>query len=251
MIQESLRHTLDNHLPLLSIHNLFAYYGRPDKLALENVSLNVFSKEIVALIGPNGAGKSTVLKAIFKDANIHKGEILFTGRDITGEAAISLVRMGIGYVSEGRRLFKAMSVDENLDMGGFSIQDKATVNANKLKVYDLFPALHPRKKQTARTLSGGEQQMLAFGRAMMIDPKLILLDEPSLGLAPKVIDQVFVSISRIMEMGVAILLVEQNVKKALEVAHRVYILNLGTIAFSGTPKEIMKSDNLKRLYLGE
>jgi branched-chain amino acid transport system ATP-binding protein len=251
MIQESLRHTLDNHLPLLSINHLFAYYSRPDKLALENVSVNVFNKEIVALIGPNGAGKSTVLKAIFQDANISKGEIIFSGRDIVKEEAKALVRMGIGYVCEGRRLFKTMTVDENLDMGGFSIKDKATVHASKTKVYDLFPALHSLKKQTARTLSGGEQQMLAFGRAIMTDPKLILLDEPSLGLAPKVIDQMFVSISRIMEMGVAILLVEQNVKKALEVAHRVYILNLGAVAFSGTPQEIRESDNLKRLYLGE
>ena len=240
---------MDNHL--LSIKNLSAHYGRPDKLALENVGLNVSSKEIVALIGPNGAGKSTVLKAIFKDANVSQGEIIFSGRNISGTATKELVRMGIGYVSEGRRLFKSMTVDENLDMGGFSIQDKATVNANKAKVYDLFPTLQLRRRQTARTLSGGEQQMLAFGRAMMTDPKLILLDEPSLGLAPKVIDQVFVSISMIMEMGVSILLVEQNVKKALEIAHKVYILNLGTIAFSGTPEEIMKSENLKKLYLGE
>jgi branched-chain amino acid transport system ATP-binding protein len=242
---------LDNQNQLLTIRNLCAHYGRPDKLALKNVSLNVSSREIVSLIGPNGAGKSTVLKAIFKDVDISKGEIIFSGSDIIGQSATTLVSIGIGYVSEGRRLFKTMTVDENLDMGGFIIKEKEKFNSNKEKIYSMFPLLYKRKRQSVKTLSGGEQQMLAFGRALMTNPKLILMDEPSLGLAPKIIDQIFVSISRIVEMGVAILLVEQNVKKALEVSNRVYILNLGSVAFSGTPKEILASDNLKRLYLGE
>lgn len=242
---------MDNHNPLLNISDLSVHYGRPDKLALDNVSLSVFDGEIVALIGPNGAGKSTVLKAIFKDACVSQGKIIYKGQDVGSLSVSSLVSTGIGYVAEGRRLFRKMTVDENLDMGGFIIKDRKQFNINKEKVYKLFPSLYERKKQPVKTLSGGEQQMLAFGRAMMTEPKLLLLDEPSLGLAPKIIDQIFDSISKIKEMGVSFLLVEQNVKKALEVSDRVYSLNLGTVAFCGTPKQILETENLKELYMGD
>ena len=242
---------MDNHNPLLNIINLAAHYGRPDKLALDNVSLSVFDGEVVALIGPNGAGKSTVLKALFKEAYVGQGKIIFKGQDIRDLSVSSLVSTGIGYVSEGRRLFRKMTVDENLDMGGFIIKDRKQFNINKEKVYNLFPSLYERKKQPVKTLSGGEQQMLAFGRAMMTNPEMLLMDEPSLGLAPKIIDKVFSSILKIRETGVAILLVEQNVRKVFEVANRVYILSLGSVAFTGKPEEILESDNLKNLYLGE
>jgi branched-chain amino acid transport system ATP-binding protein len=235
---------------ILIIRHLSAYYLRPEKLALESVSLSAGQHEIVALLGPNGAGKSTVLRAIFKEAQIEKGEILFEGANISNQPSNKLVHLGIAFVPEGRRLFGSMTVVENLDMGGFTLTDRNKLTANKEKVFQLFPFLATHRNQVAKKLSGGEQQMLAFGRALMASPKLILMDEPSLGLAPQMVNKIFDVVNVMNSLGVAILLVEQNVRKALEMAHRAYVLNLGRVAFEGTPKEIFESDTLKRTYLG-
>ena len=234
---------------LIAIQNLDAFYAAPDRLAIEGVSISVNQNEIVALIGPNGAGKSTVLKAIFKEVQIKDGTILFEGADITQLSTNRLARLGIGFIPEGRKLFGFLTVEENLDMGGYILTDPKKVIANKEKVFELFPVLSKTRNKVAKKLSGGEQQMLAFGRAMMFNPKLLLMDEPSLGLAPKIVAMIFDMIKAINNLGVSILLVEQNVKKALEVAHRAYVLNLGRVAFEGTPKEILGSKDLKRTYL--
>ncbi len=235
---------------LLETVNVSAYYSDPDLLALSGVNLFVGSDEIVALLGPNGAGKSSVLKAIYKEIQIKSGDIFFDGHNISKEPANNLVRMGIGYIPEKGKLFGSLTIEENLDMGGYVLKNKREISLRKKKIFDLFPFLANNKGQTARKLSGGEQQMVAFGRALMIEPKLLLLDEPSLGLAPKMVDTVFDMLKKINRLGVAILLVEQNVKMSLQVAHRAYVLNLGEVAFVGTPDEIRESDDLKRIYLG-
>lgn len=235
---------------LIGILNLDAFYAAPDRLALEGVSISVNQNEIVALIGPNGAGKSTVLRAIFKEVQIKDGTILFEGADITQLSTNRLAKLGIGLIPEGRKLFGSLTVEENLDMGGYILTDPKKVIANKKKVFELFPVLSKTRNKVAKKLSGGEQQMLAFGRALMFNPKLLLMDEPSLGLAPKIVVMIFDMIKTINNLGVSILLVEQNVKKALEVAHRAYVLNLGRVAFEGTPKEILGSKDLQKMYLG-
>jgi branched-chain amino acid transport system ATP-binding protein len=235
---------------LLSINNLLAYYESPDRLALEEVSLAVGAREIVALLGPNGAGKSTVLKAIYREVHLREGKIFYQGTDITGVPAARLAALGIGFIPEGRRLFGAMTVEENLDLGGFVLRDPQRVKANKDKVFHLFPDLADKQRQQANSLSGGQQQMLALARALMLEPQLLLMDEPSLGLAPAVVDRIFGLITTVADQGIAILLVEQNVRKALEVAHRAYILHLGRVAFSGTPQEFITNETLKNLYMG-
>lgn len=236
---------------ILSIRNLQAFYTGPDNPALGGVSISVNRKEIVALIGPNGAGKSTVLKAIFKEAKVNKGEILFEEADITRLPAGSLAELGIGFIPEGRRLFGSLTVEENLDMGGFIFKDKEKLRSNKERVFELFPFLFENRHKLAKELSGGEQQMVAFGRALMLKPKLLLMDEPSLGLAPQMTDRVFDMIKTIVgTFGVSVLLVEQNVKKAMEIAHRVYVLNLGRVAFEGTPKALLETGDLRGTYLG-
>jgi len=240
---------LDRNM-LIGIRNLDAFYAAPDRLALEGVSISVNQNEIVALIGPNGAGKSTVLKAIFKEVQIKEGTILFEGADITQLSTNRLARLGIGFIPEGRKLFGSLTIEENLDMGGYILTDPKKVIANKKKVFELFPVLSKTRNKLAKKLSGGEQQMLAFGRALMFNPKLLLMDEPSLGLAPKIVAMIFDMIKTINNLGVSILLVEQNVKKAMEVAHRVYVLNLGRVVFEGSPKEILGSKDLKKMYLG-
>lgn len=235
---------------ILKIDSISAYYSDPTLLSLKNVDLFVDSGEIVALLGPNGAGKSSILKTIFKEIQVKSGKILFDGKDITRTFPEQLVRIGIGYIPEKGKLFGSMTVEENLDMGGYVLENRQQVSLRKQKVFDLFPFLADNKRQTARKLSGGEQQMVAIGRAMMIEPKLLLLDEPSLGLAPKMVETVFNMLKTINQLGVAILLVEQNVKKALQVVDRAYVLNLGKVAFVGTPEEIRESDNLRKIYLG-
>lgn len=236
---------------LLSIRDLHAFYTGPDNLALGGVNISVNPDKIVALIGPNGAGKSTVLKAIFKEAKVNKGEILFEDADITRLRADSLAKLGIGFIPEGRRLFGSLTVEENLDMGGYIFKDKEKLTANKERVFELFPFLFGHRYKLAKELSGGEQQMVAFGRALMLNPKLLLMDEPSLGLAPQMTDRVFDMIKTIVgTFGVSVLLVEQNVKKAMEIAHKVYVLNLGRVAFEGTPKALLETGDLKRTYLG-
>jgi len=245
-----LRRTWDSKAMLLEIRNLSAFYTGPGKLVLEDVNLSTAQHEVVALLGPNGAGKSTVLKAIFKEAQIKDGEIFFQGTNICNHPSNKIAHLGIAFIPEGRRLFRSMSVEENLEMGGFILKDRNELKGNKEKVFQLFPFLGTRRGQAAKNLSGGEQQMLAFGRALMVNPKLVLMDEPSLGLAPQAVDKIFNSIKIINSLGVAILLVEQNVKKALEVAHNAYVLHLGKVVFRGRPSEILSSEKLKNLYLG-
>lgn len=222
----------------------------PDRLALNGVDLTVDQGEIVAILGPNGAGKSTVLKAIFKEARIKEGDILFQGKSITSYPPHRLAPLGIAFVPEGRKLFGSMTVEENLDMGGFTLRATKDLKDNKHRVFHIFPSLTAYRNKVVKKLSGGEQQMVAFGRAMMLNPRLLLMDEPSLGLSPQMVEKVFEMIKTMNGLGLSILLVEQNVKKALEVAHRAYVLNLGQVAFVGSPNDIQKSDDLKRLYLG-
>ena len=235
---------------LLELVNLSAYYAAPDRLALNDVNLSVARKEIVALLGPNGAGKSSVLKAIFKEIEVKSGRIVFSGEDITQRPVNHLARLGIGYIPERDKLFGSLTVEENLDMGGYILNDKKEIAQRKQKIFDLFPLLAQHCGKIARNLSGGEQQVAAIGRALMLEPELLLLDEPSLGLAPKMVETVFEMLKTINRLGVAILLVEQNVKMALQVAYRAYVLNLGEVAFSGTPEEIQESGDLQALYLG-
>ncbi len=235
---------------LLELNNLSAYYTAPDRLALRELNLSIKENEIVALLGPNGAGKSSVLKAIFKEIKIMSGRIAFSGKDITRLPANQLAKLGIGYIPEREKLFGSLTVEENLDMGGYILDDKREVALRRQKIFDIFPVLAQHRRKVARKLSGGEQQLVAFGRVLMLEPELLLLDEPSLGLAPKMVDTVFDTLQAINRMGVAILLVEQNVKMAMQVAHRAYVINLGEIAFSGTPEEIEVSGDLKTLYLG-
>lgn len=235
---------------LLELDNLSAFYVAPDLLALNDVNLSVKRNEIVALLGPNGAGKSSVLKAIFKEIKVKSGRIVFSGENITRLPVNHLAKLGIGYIPEREKLFASLTVEENLDMGGYILEDKREIAQRKQKIFDLFPVLAQNRGKVAHNLSGGEQQLTAFGRALMLEPELLLLDEPSLGLAPKMVDAVFEMLKAINRMGVSILLVEQNVKMALQVSHRAYVLNLGEVAFSGTPKEIQESGDLKTLYLG-
>jgi len=235
---------------LLDVDTLSAYYAAPDRLALCDVGLTVEQNEIVALLGPNGAGKSSVLKAIFNEITIKSGRILFSGEDITRLPANQLAKLGVGYIPEKEKLFTSLSVDENLDMGGYILNDKKKVAQRKQKIFDLFPVLAQYRWKSARNLSGGERQLAALGRALMLEPKMLLLDEPSLGLAPKMVEMVFEMLTTINQSGVSVLLVEQNVKMALQVSRRAYVLNLGEVAFSGTPKEIHESGDLKALYLG-
>lgn len=241
--------TSDNKT-LLNVINLAAYYRGPDLLALKGINLIVERNEIVVLLGPNGAGKSSVLKSIFKEIKIQDGQIVYSGMDITKLSANQLAKLGISYIPERNKVFGSLTVEENLDMGGYILDDKKVISTRKQKVFDLFPVLAQNRGKVTRNLSGGEQQLTAFGRALMLEPKLLLLDEPSLGLAPKMVELVFEKLKEINRMGVSILLVEQNVKIALQVAHRVYVLNLGEVAFAGTPKQVHESGELKTLYLG-
>ncbi len=235
---------------LLEIRNLSAFYVGPDRLALDGISMDAAQGEVVALLGPNGAGKSTVLKAIFKEVRIKGGEIVFQGTDISNGPPHKLAPLGIAFIPEGRKLFGSMTVNENLDMGGFILRDAKEVKASKERVFQIFPALTAYRNKPVKKLSGGEQQMVAFGRSLMIDPKLLLMDEPSLGLAPQMVEKIFEMIRTMNNLGISILLVEQNVRRALEVAQRAYVLNLGRVALAGTPKEISENEELMKLYLG-
>ncbi|MCD6400068.1 ABC transporter ATP-binding protein, partial [candidate division WOR-3 bacterium] len=216
------------HLTLLEVKNLTVYYG--SVLALDDISLSVNGGEIVAMIGPNGAGKSTALKAICGLVKSTSGEILFQGEDINGNQPYQLVEKGLCLVPEGRRVFTSMTVLENLEMGAYTRNDK-NIQEDIDRVFTLFPVLKKRQKQRAGTLSSGEQQMLAIGRALMLRPKLLLLDEPSLGLSPNYMETVFEKIKEINKEGTTILLVEQNARMALEYADRGYVFKIGKIAF--------------------
>ena len=233
---------------LLEIKDLTLLYGRIE--ALHGISLEVNEGEIVALIGANGAGKTTTMRAISGLRPIAKGSILFNGQDITRLRADKRVILGIGQSPEGRGVFPGMTVTENLEIGAYTRRDRAEIAKDMERVYGLFPRLLERRKQAGGTLSGGEQQMLAVGRAMMTRPKLLLLDEPSMGLAPMLIQQIFEIISEINSQGTTVLVVEQNAQQALSRAHRAYVLETGRIVKGGTGQELLHDPAVKDAYLG-
>jgi len=233
---------------LLEIDNITLQYGRIQ--ALHGISLAVDEGEIVALIGGNGAGKTTTMRAVSGLRPVGSGRIRFAGQDITNLRADLRVIRGISQAPEGRGIFPGMTVLENLEMGAYTRRDVAGVQADLRRVYTLFPRLEERRKQVGGTLSGGEQQMLAVGRALMSRPKLMLLDEPSMGLAPMLIQQIFAIISEINQQGTTILLVEQNAQQALSRAHRAYVLETGRIVKSGAGSELLNDPTVKDAYLG-
>jgi branched-chain amino acid transport system ATP-binding protein len=233
---------------LLELHGVDAFYGRVQ--ALHGVTLEVDKGEIVALIGSNGAGKTTTLRTISGLMHPAKGQVLFDGKDITFVAASKIVELGICQSPEGRRLFPRMSVQDNLLMGAYTRRDRANIDKDMKHVFELFPRVQERRSQIAGTLSGGEQQMLAMGRALMARPKVVMLDEPSLGLAPIMVETIFAVIKEINDEGTPVLLVEQNASKALSVAHRAYVLETGVVAKEGTGKELLESEDVQKAYLG-
>jgi len=233
---------------LLELKDVHVKYGYIE--ALKGIDCEVNEGEIVTLIGANGAGKSTMLKAITHIIPVSEGKIFFEGEDITNISAAKTVSRKITLAPEGREVFPELSVEQNLRIGAYTINDKSQISNSFKRVYELFPRLLERQKQSAGTLSGGEQQMLAIGRALMIEPKLLLLDEPSLGLAPNLIDLIFDMIKRIRDQGTTVLLIEQNANMALSVADRAYVLETGNIVLSGNAKDIAQNPQVKSAYLG-
>lgn len=233
---------------LLKINDINVYYGAIH--AIKGISLEVNEGEIVTLIGANGAGKSTTLRTISGLLKPKTGTIEFEGKNIAGMAAQNIVKAGISQVPEGRRVFAEMTVMENLELGAFIRKDKDGIAQDLKKVFERFPRLEERKNQEAGTLSGGEQQMLAMGRALMSRPRLLLLDEPSMGLAPLLIKEIFSIIEDINKTGTTILLVEQNANMALSIANRAYVLETGRITLSGDAKELAASEDVRKAYLG-
>lgn len=234
---------------MLSIENIHTYYGHIH--ALKGISLEVREKEIVCLIGSNGAGKSTTLMTVNGILHPAEGRILFLGQDITMLPADKIAGLGITQVPEGRRILPRLSVQDNLEMGAFLIRDKKAIRQNRDEVYDMFPLLAKRCKQQGGTLSGGEQQMLAIGRALMSKPKLLLLDEPSLGLAPKFVTRIFLTIRELQKEGMTILLVEQNARHALRLADQACVLERGRIVLRGTGQELLNMPEVQDTYLGQ
>jgi branched-chain amino acid transport system ATP-binding protein len=234
---------------LLSVRDVHTYYGTIH--ALKGISLDVREGEVVTLIGSNGAGKSTTLRSINGLNHPREGTITFAGRDITSTAAHDIVKMGISQSPEGRRVFPRMSVLENLEMGAYQRTHRGEIREDLDRVYQLFPRLEERKSQKAGTLSGGEQQMVAIGRALMARPRLLLLDEPSMGLAPIFVEKIFEIIREISQQGTTILLVEQNALMALDTADRGYVLETGTVALADDAKALMKNEQVRKTYLGE
>lgn len=232
---------------MLKVDDINVYYGSIH--AIKGISFEVKQGEIVTLIGANGAGKSTILKTVSGLLRSKTGSINFLDKNISSVAPHKIVKQGLAHVPEGRRIFLQMSVEENLEMGAFTQGGKG-VDADLERVYEQFPRLKERRKQTAGTLSGGEQQMLAMGRALMSRPKLLMLDEPSMGLAPILVEQIFEIIKSLHDAGTTILLVEQNAQMALSVADRAYVLETGTITLSGTGEELIRSDEIRKAYLG-
>ncbi len=236
-------------MPLLRIENLHTYYGHVH--ALKGIDLEVGEGEIVTLIGANGAGKSTTLRTISGLVRPREGRIEFNGHVLNHVPAHRIVQMGVCHVPEGRRIFTTLTVMENLMMGAYTVKDERTIQENLRRVFDLFPRLAERKNQLGGTLSGGEQQMLTIGRALMARPKLLLLDEPSLGLAPMLVKAIFETIREINARGTTILLVEQNARAALKIAHRAYVLETGRVVLSGPARELMQDERVRKAYLGE
>ena len=235
-------------MALLELHGVDAFYGRVQ--ALHGVTMHVDKGEIVALIGSNGAGKTTTLRTISGLMHPARGKVIFDGQDITVTSASKIVGLGICQSPEGRRLFPRMSVQDNLLMGAYTRRDRAEIEKDMKHVFELFPRVEERRSQIAGTLSGGEQQMLAMGRALMARPKVVMLDEPSLGLAPILVDTIFAVIKEINSEGTPVLLVEQNASKALGAAHRAYVLETGVVAKEGTGKELLESEDVQKAYLG-
>ncbi|MBQ9123654.1 MAG: ABC transporter ATP-binding protein [Lachnospiraceae bacterium] len=236
-------------MAMLEVKGLQVYYGVIQ--ALKDVSFEVNQGEVIALIGANGAGKTTTLHTVTGLLPAKAGSIIFEGVDITKVPAHKIVEMGIAHVPEGRRVFADLSVYENLIMGAYTRKDKKEIAANLENVYKRFPRLKERRTQRAGTLSGGEQQMLAMGRALMSNPKMIVMDEPSMGLSPIFVNEIFDIIEKVSASGTTVLLVEQNAKKALSIADRAYVLETGKIVLSGDAKELMNDDSIKKAYLGE
>jgi branched-chain amino acid transport system ATP-binding protein len=234
---------------LLSVQDIETYYGSIQ--ALKRISIDVREGEIVTLIGANGAGKSTTLRSINGLNHPRRGRISFQGRDITNEPAHTIVKRGIAQSPEGRKLFPRMTVSENLEMGAFQRSDRAGIKEDMDRVFELFPRLQERRHQKAGTLSGGEQQMCAIGRALMARPTLLMLDEPSMGLAPIFVERIFETIIEVNKQGTSILLVEQNALMALDVASRGYVLETGKVALADDAKKLAQNDDVKRTYLGE
>jgi len=237
-----------NGAPLLELEDVHTYYGTIE--AIKGISLTVNEGEVVTLIGANGAGKSTTLRSIQGINKPKRGRILFKGEDIVGRPPHEIVRMGISQSPEGRRLFARMTVLENLEMGAFQRTDKSGVSEDVARVFDLFPRLAERRAQKAGTLSGGEQQMCAMGRALMARPKLLLLDEPSMGLAPVLVERIFEIVTEINSQGTTILLVEQNALMALDVAKRGYVLETGVVALTDDAAALRTNERVRKAYLG-
>ncbi len=235
--------------PLLELKALKVAYGGIQ--AVKGIDLQVAQGELVCLIGANGAGKTTTLKGITGLQPVKSGKIHYAGADITGKPAFQLVRRGLSMVPEGRGVFGALTIEENLAMGAYTRDDREMVKADVERVFALFPRLKERRRQTAGTLSGGEQQMLAMGRAMLSRPKLLLLDEPSMGLAPLMVQKVFETVIAISKEGVTILLIEQNARLALEVSSRGYVMESGEITLHGEAKQLLSDPKVREAYLGE
>ena len=236
-------------MAMLGVRGLQVYYGMIH--AIKGISFNVNQGEVIALIGANGAGKTTTLHTITGLLAPKSGSVLFEGKDITKVPAHKIVSMGMAHVPEGRRVFAELSVYENLKMGAYTRKDKKEIEESLANVYKRFPRLEERKNQMAGTLSGGEQQMLAMGRALMSKPKIILMDEPSMGLSPIFVNEIFDIIRAVSESGTTVLLVEQNAKKALSISDRAYVLETGTITMSGKAKDLLEDEAVKKAYLGE
>ena len=236
-------------MSLLSVTDLEVYYGIIK--AIKGISFEVNEGEVIALIGANGAGKTTILHTITGLINAKKGSISYEGKELTKVPSHKIVSLGMAHVPEGRRVFAELTVLENLKLGAYTRKDSREIEESIQMVYKRFPRLEERKSQIAGTLSGGEQQMLAIGRALMSKPKIILMDEPSMGLSPLFVSEIFDIIREISASGTTVLLVEQNAKKALEIADRAYVLETGKIVLEGDAKELMNDDSVKKAYLGE
>lgn len=236
-------------MAMLEVKDIEVFYGVIQ--AIKGISFEVNEGEVIALIGANGAGKTTTLHTITGLLQPKKGSIMFEGKDITKIPAHKIVSLGMAHVPEGRRVFGELTVYENLKMGAYTRKDKAEIQETLEMVYKRFPRLEERKNQLAGTLSGGEQQMLAMGRALMSHPKIIVMDEPSMGLSPIFVNEIFQIIQDVSKSGTTVLLVEQNAKKALSIADRAYVLETGKIVLEGNAKELMNNDSIKKAYLGE
>jgi branched-chain amino acid transport system ATP-binding protein len=234
--------------PILKLEDVKVRYGGVP--VVQGISLDVFPQETVSVVGANGAGKSTLLKAIMAAQPPYAGRITFEGKEIQALRTEDIVRMGVIYVPEDRKLFKPLSVEENLLMGAYTLKDEDRKQANLEFVYNMFPALRHRSMQPTATMSGGEQQMVAIGRGLMSNPKILMLDEPSLGLAPVLVDEVLDTVRRLKEQGLTILLVEQNVREALEISDRAYIIQTGRITREGPASELLRSDEIRKAFLG-